>query len=116
MVRWPKILELSLRGKGTLPMYSFIFTAFLAAAMVQASPVIQTSTTAPQKAQTQSNPSAPVSDASGKKSGADVAPSDAVITIHGLCNQAGTSGMAGNACTTVVTRQQFDAVLNGLNV
>ena len=98
-------------------MYSFIFTAFLAAALVQTSPVIQTSTTAPQKAQTSSTKSVPASDASGKKSGnTDVAPSDPVITIHGLCGtQAKAKGGAGAACSTVVTKQEFDTVVNALD-
>ena len=41
-------------------------------------------------------------------------PSDAVITIHGLCssNQAGQSA---ESCTTVVTRKQFDALIRCLD-
>ncbi|MGC2698211.1 MAG: peptidylprolyl isomerase [Candidatus Angelobacter sp.] len=46
-----------------------------------------------------------------------VAPSSAVITIHGVCSEAegGKIAPSANACTTVVTKQQFDAVVNGLN-
>src|SRR5262249_8884530 len=35
--------------------------------------------------------------------------------IHGLCSTATHSGNAGGAGTTVVTKQQFDNVVNGLN-
>lgn len=44
---------------------------------------------------------------------AAMAPSDAVITIHGVCPD-GHAGQSAELCTTVVTRKQFDALMNAL--
>ena len=42
--------------------------------------------------------------------------SEPVITIHGLCAQSGTGKSKAEAnCNTVVNRQQFEAVIDGLN-
>ena len=40
-----------------------------------------------------------------------------VITVHGLCDtaQANASGAKGDVCTTVLTREQFDTLVNSLN-
>ncbi|HKV91776.1 MAG TPA: peptidylprolyl isomerase [Candidatus Angelobacter sp.] len=46
---------------------------------------------------------------------AALAPSDPVITIHGLCTGAKGAKTKSADCTAVVTRQQFDAVVNSLN-
>lgn len=45
----------------------------------------------------------------------ELAPTDPVITIHGLCNGAANASGKNAACTTVVNKQQFDGVVNGLN-
>lgn len=44
---------------------------------------------------------------------AALAPSDAVITIHGLCSN-GPARQSAKSCTTVVTRRQFDALMDAL--
>jgi len=47
---------------------------------------------------------------------APVAPTDAVITIHGLCPEGQTppSGTDTSSCTTVITKQQFDDIINAV--
>jgi peptidyl-prolyl cis-trans isomerase C len=44
-----------------------------------------------------------------------IAPSEAVITIHGLCPTAKSSENSAAACNTVVTRKQFDALVDALS-
>lgn len=46
---------------------------------------------------------------------AKLAPTDPVITIHGLCSGAANAKAKDAACNTVVNKQQFDGVMNGLN-
>ena len=46
---------------------------------------------------------------------AKLAPTDPVITIHGLCSGAANVKAKNAACNTIVNRQQFDGVMNGLN-
>lgn len=53
------------------------------------------------------------SPATPKASAGAILPSDPVITIHGACNAEVAKG--SGPCKTVVTRQQFDAVMDGLN-
>jgi hypothetical protein len=45
---------------------------------------------------------------------AELAPSDAVITIHGLCPDVHAEQSA-ESCTTVVTKKQFDVLVDALN-
>jgi PPIC-type PPIASE domain len=93
-------------------MSSFFLSALLAMAMapVQA-PATQTASTAadsPTAAHKDVAP-APATPA------ADLASSDPVITIHGLCSGAASGKGKSSDCTTVVTKQQFDAVVSSLN-
>jgi hypothetical protein len=46
---------------------------------------------------------------------ATLAPTTPVITLHGLCASESGKNKPDAACSTVVTRQQFDAVVNALN-
>ena len=68
----------------------------------QASPAGQKAATTPQK---------PVDSASS------VAPSQPVITAHGVCDgaQKNGAGTKDDSCTTVLTREQFDTLLSSLN-
>jgi hypothetical protein len=88
-----------------------IFTTMLAIAMAP----IQTSST-PAASQTAAAKPPAVSAPAKKEIKGTAASSAAVITIHGLCNgpQSGKSN-ADPACSTVVTKQQFDGVVNALN-
>ncbi len=45
-----------------------------------------------------------------------VAASDAVITIHGLCEPGKKSGTGDQPCTTVVTREAFEKLVDSMNV
>jgi hypothetical protein len=46
-----------------------------------------------------------------------VAASDPVVTVHRLCeNQSIQPAAAANSCTTVVTREQFEMLLNSMNI
>jgi PPIC-type PPIASE domain len=95
-------------------MLGFFLTALLAMVMapMQAPSTTQTSPTVA------SPPTAAHTDASPPAAAAphaEFAPTDPVITIHGLCNGAANATGKNAACTTVVSRQQFDGVMNGLN-
>lgn len=57
---------------------------------------------------------AATSKAQGAAAKKELAPSDAVITIHGLCSS-GPAGESTESCTTVVTKKQFDALVDALN-
>src|SRR5262249_1949467 len=106
-----------LRGKGRC-MPCLLLTAFLA---MVAGP-IQTPTTPPTQSPSAKSTvttatiekSAPGSVAGQTAANAAVSPTDAVITIHGLC-AAQSGAQSDPGCTKVVTRQQFDAVVNALN-
>lgn len=95
--------------KGLLSMHRFLLTAWLALALVPAQTAPTTPTTSPTAASTAKTPASAAANHSA--SAASLAPSAPVITMHGLCS--GRESGKG-ACTTVVTRQQFDAVINGL--
>jgi hypothetical protein len=45
----------------------------------------------------------------------ELSPSSPVITIHGLCQGAKSAKAATGACTTTVSKQEFDSVVNALN-
>ena len=78
-------------------------------APMQVPSTIQTTPTA-------SSPTSAHTDASpATASHAELALTDPVITIHGLCNGAANAKVKDAACTTVVSKQQFDGVMNGLN-
>ena len=88
-----------------------LLTALLAVAPLQAAPAAQTTAaavtaTAPASSETKADPDAAT------------APTKPVITIHGLCTS-GTAASKGStqagSCATVVSRQQFETVINGLN-
>src|SRR5437660_8880430 len=101
-----------LRGK-VFSMSGFLLTALLAMAMApMQAPPIQTASTAagsPTAAHKNASPS-PVAVSKVK-----LAPADPVITIRGLCAGAATAKGKSADCVTVVTKQQFDAVINSLN-
>ncbi len=46
----------------------------------------------------------------------EVAASDAVITIHGLCDPGKQPGAGEQSCTKVVTREAFENLINSMNV
>ena len=100
-------------------MPNFILTILLAIAMAptQTSSAPQTtSQTAAAKAPAAS-PAKPSSGSAASVKKAKMATSiPAVITVHGLCSgQPGGKPKADAACTIVVTKPQFDAVVNALN-
>jgi hypothetical protein len=88
-----------------------IFTALLAIAMAP----IQTPAT---QATPQAAAKVPAVSTTAKKEikGTVASSTEAAITIHGLCNgpQSGKA-KADPACSTMVTKQQFDGVVNALN-
>src|ERR1700746_1510004 len=46
-----------------------------------------------------------------------VAPTQAVITVHGLCGAGSQKGNDGsNSCTRIMTREQFENLAEALNV
>ena len=95
-------------------MPGFFLTALMAMLMapMQAPSTTQTAPTAT------SSPTAAHTDASPAPAtapNAKLAPNDPVITIHGLCSGAANAKAKDTACTTVVSRQQFDDVVSGLN-
>ena len=94
-------------------MPGFIFTLLIAAAMApQAQPATQATNMAPTVTAKKTTDAVPAS----KAKSAAIESSDAVITIHGLCSgPQSTEHKAGSACTTVVTKQQFDDIVNALN-
>ena len=53
--------------------------------------------------------------ASGKSRGNAVAPTDPVITIQGLCASQGKAAAQTRACTTVVSRRDFERFLKSLS-
>lgn len=96
---------------------------FLAVLLAIATPPVQTPSTTKgtSPALTAKAPAvAPAKKMSGSAAAAKkttstaVSPSEPVITIHGLCDKQ-PAGKTDAACTTVVTRQQFDVVVNALN-
>lgn len=98
-------------------MPKFILTVLFAMVVAQTpSPAQTTSQTAEAKAPVAS-PAKPTSDSVASVKKAKIATSaPAVITVHGLCSgQASAKPKTDAACTTVVTKPQFDAVVNALN-
>jgi parvulin-like peptidyl-prolyl isomerase len=96
---------------------SFVFTALLVTTMsgVQA-PATQTASAAAPAATSAVPAASPDKNAkAAEKSSPQLTASDPVITIHGLCDAASGVKANGKACNTVITKQQFDDVLNGLN-
>jgi PPIC-type PPIASE domain len=84
-----------------------IFTALLAIGMapIQTSPATQATPQAAAKA--------PAVSTAAKK---EIKGTDAAITIHGLCSGPQSVKIkADPACSTVVTKQQFEVVVNALN-
>jgi hypothetical protein len=113
-----KIHQLFLRGKGhNMPCLLLTVLLAVATAPLQTQPSSQT-TDAATPAKTHAVASAKLErtpTAAGKTSTGAVPSSQAAITIHGLC--ANTAGKAGPdaACATVVTKAQFDNLINALN-
>jgi hypothetical protein len=58
-------------------------------------------------------PSATVSDQSQTKT-SSVAPDTAVITINGLCENSSADATAASGCKTVITREQFEKVIEAV--
>ena len=90
-------------------MLGFFLSALLAVAPPQMQATSQTATEAAVK-----NPVV----ASGKVSTPvkpELSPTSPVITIHGLCQGAKASRTKPSACTTAVTKEQFDTVVTALN-
>jgi PPIC-type PPIASE domain len=96
-------------------MPSFILTLLLAAATapIQTAPTAQATSTKP----TVVSAAKPASGAAASVKKAKIATSaPAVITIHGLCSgQQSAKPKADAACTTVVTKPEFDLLVNALN-
>lgn len=91
-------------------MPGLIFTALLAIAMA---PIQASSTPAPPQAGA-AKPSA--ASTAAKKEVSTAASTTAAITIHGLCsNQEIGKSKNDPACTTVITKQQFEVVIKALN-
>lgn len=90
-------------------MSSVLLAALLAMGMAP----MQSQDTTPTIAKATSTPASTVAP-STKAVSAKITPTDPVITIHGLCPVNG-KGQNSAACATVVTRQQFDGVMNGLD-
>jgi hypothetical protein len=104
-INMPYILLTALLAVATAP----IQTQPSNQAAPQSAPVEKTAVALTKK------PPAP-STASGKTTSTAVAASEPVITIHGICpSSAEGKNKAGTTCETVVTRQAFDDVVNGLN-
>lgn len=92
-------------------MPGLLFTALLAIAMA---PIQTSSTPATSQAAAAQAPAASV--AAKKEIKGTVAPTEAAITIHGLCsNQEIGKSKADPACTTVITKQQFEVVVKALS-
>ncbi|MFZ3201633.1 MAG: peptidylprolyl isomerase [Candidatus Acidiferrales bacterium] len=87
-------------------MIRILLGLILAAGMVQAQSATNPAPAAPPANAPQAAPTpAPV-----------VAPGDAVITIHGLCSDAEkkAAGADANSCTTVITKQQYEDLLQSI--
>jgi hypothetical protein len=95
-------------------MHRLLLPALLAIA-TQASFAIQTPSATTPKSQTAAAAKKVSAPAVSPKTSSTIAPSDAVITIHGLCSSPAKGETSSSACTTVITRQQFDSVLKGLD-
>jgi len=102
-------------------MPNFILTVLLAIAMAPiqtqsaTQPTSQTAT-ATVPAASPAKPTADTAASAGKTKIAGVASTKAVITIHGLCSaEQSAKPKADAACTTVVSKPEFDLVVNALN-
>lgn len=106
----------TLRAERCFDMSRVFLTALLAIAMapLQTPSTTQTASAAPSST-TAVNKGETSTPATAKASAGNVSLSDPVITIHGLCGSAESTKSKSAACTTVVTRQQFDGVVNGLD-
>jgi DNA-binding FrmR family transcriptional regulator len=101
----------TLRAERCFNMFRIFLTAMLAMVM---SPLQNPATT--QTTATADAPTAAHKDRSPvPATNVELAPTDPVITIHGLCTGAAGAKAKSSDCTTVVTRQQFDAVERALN-
>lgn len=88
-------------------MIRILLGLILAAGIVQAQSATNPAPVAPPASAPQSAPpAAPV-----------VAPGDAVITIHGLCSGAkkNTAAADASSCTTVITKEQYDNLLQAIS-
>ncbi len=96
-------------------MPNFILTILLATAMAPIQTPSATQTTSAKVPA--ASPANPASGSVASVKQAKMATSTpAVITIHGLCSgQTSAKPKTDAACTTVVTKPQFDAVVNALN-
>src|SRR5262249_60364685 len=96
-------------------MSGFFLTALLTMAMAPMQSPSTTQTAA--SAASSDSPTTAHRDvpASATVSTADLAPTDPVITIRGLCTGAASAKPKSSDCATVVTKQQFDAVVSSLN-
>jgi hypothetical protein len=97
-------------------MFALIITCLLAAAMPQAQP--QASPTAAGGA---ARPAAPATPTPAVSPAPEVPPTQAVITIHGLCpapsatSKSAKGAAPAAACTTLITRAQLDKLISVLN-
>ncbi|HZS28981.1 MAG TPA: peptidylprolyl isomerase [Candidatus Angelobacter sp.] len=99
-------------------MYSVFLSALLAMAMAPMQNPSTTQTTASTASAAVDSPTAvhkDVPSSAATNANAELAPADPVITIHGLCTGTAETKTKSADCTTVVTKQQFDGILNGLN-
>src|SRR6185312_4352629 len=95
--------------KGHIVMLGFFLSALLAVAPAQMQATTQTAAEAAAKTPVVSsgkvsNPAKP-----------ELSPTSPVITIHGLCQAAKTAKAGASACSTAVTKEQFDSVVTALN-
>src|SRR5579864_5036242 len=105
-----------LRGKEPKLMYCFLLSALLIASAPMQTPSA-TATKPPSttvKSAAASTTTTAQSPAAAKNAKpAVLAASDAVITIHGLCS--GSQAGQNESCTTVVTKKQFDVLVDALS-
>lgn len=95
-----------------------LLAALLAMSMAPVQNSSTTQTTASTASAAADSPAAAHKDApsSGTTTATDaLAPTDSVITIQGLCTGAANAKARSSDCVTVVTRQQFDVIVNGLD-
>jgi hypothetical protein len=95
-------------------MYRLFLSALVVTATMQTAPAFQTPTT-PAPKNNQQSATTNISATTNTKAGsATPGASDPIIKLHGLC-PAAASAKPGRRCETVVTKQEFDTVVNALN-
>jgi hypothetical protein len=104
--------------KGTRKMHrSFVLTVVLVTSLAgMQAPATQTaSAVSPTNTSATKNVPGSATNQGARSGGTSLEASDPVITIHGLCSPTNAGRKTSARCTTIVTRQEFDTVVNGLN-